>query len=351
MPRNEDTPLFTVIVPLYDCERYVRDCIDSLRSQTLGSFEALVIDDATPDDSVAIAKSAAKDDSRFHFLAMPKNSGLAAVRNQGIDMARGEVVIFLDSDDMLAPEALEHMAQRFREQRLDDLYFNAESFYENARAHRILVEDFSHRDSFDEVATGKELFTFFENRGQFFIHGALRAIRRDLLQREGIRFPEGVIHEDVLFTFRTLLASQRSSFLNEPLYKRRIHEGSIMAKPRRTVRNIEGHLVGIRFMQDYLQKNAADLDEAFVAAMAHRLNVFFDLCARDWLYDITEEEKAAYLASMEPGERASFQIEVAQRAEMLRDFYGSTTWRVGQAIVAIPQAVRERMSTLARKRG
>lgn len=351
MPGNEHSPMFSIIVPLYNCERYVAECLESLRAQTFGDFEALVIDDATPDGSVGVAKRVAGDDGRFLFLAMERNSGLAAVRNRGIDEARGQVVVFLDSDDMLTSDALGKMEERFRMQDLDDLYFNAESFYEDARAHSILVEDFSNRDSFDGVASGTQLFTFFENRNQFFIHGALRAIRRNLLEREGIRFPEGVIHEDVLFTFKTLLASKRSSFLNEPVYRRRIHAGSIMAKPRRTVRNIEGHLVGIRFMEDYLQSHADELDDAFVAAMAHRLNVFFDLCARDWMSDITDEEKQGYLASMGPADRARFQIEVAQRAEMLRDFYTSTTWRLGQAVVALPQAIRDKLASLGRKRG
>lgn len=348
---HDPAPAFSVIVPLYDCEHYVEECLESLKAQTFPGFEAIVVNDASPDDSLAIAKRVAGGDGRFRFFEMPENRGLAAVRNRGLDEARGGIVVFLDSDDLLVPCALEHMERRFREQDLDDLYFNAESFYEDAKARKMLVENFSGRDSFEGVASGTELFTFFENRGQFFIHGALRAVRRSLIEAGHIRFPEGIIHEDVLFTFQTLLASRRSSFLNEPVYRRRIHAGSIMAKPRRTVRNIEGHLVGIDFMRSYLVEHATDLDPSFVEAMAHRLNVFLDLCARDWMGDIADDEKEAFLAGLDAADRARFQIEVAQRAEMLRDFYGSTTWRVGQAMVALPQAVRDKLASALRKRG
>lgn len=347
---NTANPIFSIIVPLYNCERYVEECLESLKTQTFSDFEALVVNDASPDDSLAIARCIASDDERFRFFEMPENRGLAAVRNRGLDEARGDIIVFLDSDDLFVPYALEHMEKRFREQNLDDLYFNAESFYEDAKARSLLVEDFSNRDSFDGVASGTELFTFFENRGQFFIHGALRAVKRSLIEAGSIRFPEGIIHEDVLFTFQTLLASKRSSFLNEPVYRRRIHVGSIMAKPRRTVRNIEGHLVGIDFMRSYLLGHAESLDPAFVEAMAHRLNVFLDLCARDWMDDIPDEEKAAFLAELDPTQYARFQIEVAQRAEMLREFYGSATWKVGHALLAGPQALRDNLKSITRKR-
>ena len=156
---HDPAPAFSVIVPLYDCERYVEECLESLKAQTFPDFEALVVNDASPDNSPAIARRIAGSDERFRFFDMPENRGLAAVRNRGLDEARGNIVVFLDSDDLLAPCALEHMEKRFREQNLDDLYFNAESFYEDAKARKMLVEDFSGRDSFEGVASGTELFT------------------------------------------------------------------------------------------------------------------------------------------------------------------------------------------------
>ena len=248
---QSDTLTFTVIVALYNCERYIAECLGSLRTQSFDDFEAIVVDDCSTDDGLRVAKAAVTDDERFRFLSTPANGGQGAARNVALEAARGRIVVLLDADDLLVPHALEHIAERFNEQQLDDLYFNAESFYEDAEAYNRVVEDFSGRDSFDGVATGMELFTFFEDRGQFFPHGALRAVSRSLIEDNAIRFPEGIIHEDLLFTLQTLVCSQRSSFLNEPLYRRRIRSGSTMASKHRTMRNIEGHLVSIRWMRSW----------------------------------------------------------------------------------------------------
>lgn len=345
-------PYFTVIVALYNCEHYITECLDSLQSQTFSDFEAIVVDDCSTDNGLALAKRTVQEDTRFRFLDMPVNSGQGAARNRALDAARGSIVILLDADDLLAPQALERIAERFERQQLDDLYFNAESFYEDAEAYSRVVEDFSRRDDFDGVAAGTELFTFFENRGQFFPHGALRAVSRELIEADPhIRFPEGIIHEDLLFTFQTLVRSQRSSFLNEPLYRRRIRAGSTMGSEHRTMRNIEGHLVSIHWMEGWMRDNAASLDLPFIEAMSIRLNDYLDLCARDYLYEVDEDDKRAYLDSLAPEQAVSFEIKVAQRSEMIRRFYDSTTWKLGAAIVGVPQAARDKFHRLFRKRG
>lgn len=344
------SPTCSVIVPVYKCEPYIDDCIESLRQQTLTDFEAICVNDASPDRSLEKAQRAAQGDARFRFLQMEKNSGLSAVRNRGIDEATGRIIVLLDSDDLLTPDALARIAQRFDEQQLDTVYFNAESFYEDAAAYKCVVEDFSGRDSFDDVATGRELFTFFEKRDQFFPHGALQAMSRRFLNDNHLRFKEGILHEDVLLTFQMILAAQRTSFLNEPLYRRRIHTGSIMAAPRRTMRNITGHLIAIHFMKDYLLAHAETEDERFVRAMAHRLDAYLKLCAEDWLHDITSDEKQAYLASISPADRVRFELEVAQPAELLREIYDCHTWRVGAALLKAPQAARDAVNRLRRTR-
>lgn len=347
---DRTSPAFTVIVALYNCGRYIAECLGSLRAQTFDDFEAIVVDDCSTDDGLAIAKAAVAGDERFRFLSIPVNSGQGAARNVALDAARGRIVVLLDADDLLISHALEHIAERFDAQQLDDLYFNAESFYEDAEAYNRVVEDFSCRDDFPGVATGTELFTFFEDRGQFFPHGALRAVSRKLIEDGSIRFPEGIIHEDLLFTFQTLVRSQRSSFLNEPLYRRRIRAGSTMASKHRTMRNIEGHLVSIRWMRSWLDDHADGLDDAFVRAMAHRLNDYLDVCARDYLFEVEEDDKVAFLARVSGRDAVAFQMDVAQRAESLRVFYESTTWKVGHALLAAPQALQEKLKAALRKR-
>lgn len=348
--KQERTPYFSVIIPIYRCEPYVEQCLASLANQTYRDFEAIGVDDASPDESLDAAKRAVGEDERFTFYSLPENRGQSAARNYALDRANGQVIVLLDADDCLESNALELIAERMQRQQLDDLYFNAESFYENAEAYDRVVEDFSKRPDFDGVATGTELFTFFEEHGQWMPHGALRAVRRDLIERNNVRFHEGAIHEDLLFTLQTLLASKRSSFLNEPLYRRRIHTGSTMATPRRTMRNIDGHLLSIRFLRDWLHDNAGSLDERFMSAACHRIESYLNVCALDYLNDVTDDEKTAYLATLSPEEKIEFELDVVQRAALLKEQFESRTYRIGRAVTALPRAVLTRIEKAKRKR-
>ena len=316
-----------MIVPLYQVERFVAQCVESLRGQTLGDFEAICVDDGSTDRSLEVARAAAAGDARFSFHALPENRGQSAARNAALDLARGRIVMLLDADDYLLPDALEKIAARFEEQQLDELYFNAESFYDSAEAHRRVVEDFSQRPSFPDVATGPELFAFFEERRAFMPHGALRAVRRSLIEEAGIRFREGIIHEDLLFTLETLVRARRSSFLNEVLYMRRIHTGSTMGTKRRSMRNIVGHLESVRFMRSWTREHVNEVSPAVIAAMAHRIEDYLNLCAIDYVRDVTPEEKAAFLATLSPDDRFEFELDVVQRGSLLDEIYQSKTYR------------------------
>ena len=345
---SPDAPLVSVIVPMYKCEAYIGQCLQSLKDQTLASWEALCVNDASPDRAWAVARETAGDDPRFWFDSLPENRGQSAARNVALDRARGTYVVLLDSDDYLVPDALEKLVRRAESQQLDDLYFNGKSFYESMEMHKLVREDYSLRPAFDGVATGMQLFTFFENAGQFFPQAALRMVRRDLIQENGIRFYEGIIHEDVLFTFRTLVASRRSSFLNEPLYMRRVHEGSTMTQPKRTIANVRGHFVCVREMEAWLSDHAAELDDDFMEAVAHRIHDYNMLQARDWFADIDEADQKSFWEELSPRDRLRFQVQVLQPGaevkQLNEEFYQSKTYRVGNALLAVPRKLRDGIS-------
>lgn len=353
-PTETAAPAVSVVVPLYNSAAYVGECLASLKAQTFGDFEALCVDDGSTDDSLAVAREAAGDDARFKFYALPENCGQSAARNVALDQAQGEYLMLLDSDDYLVPDALEKLVGRMRAQRLDDLYFSARSFYESQELHQLVREDFSQRPSFDGVATGRELFAFFEEREQFFPQGALRMVRRDLVERNGIRFREGIIHEDVLFTFQTLVESKRSSFLNEPIYRRRIRANSTMTSPKRTIANVRGHFECVQEMDRWLHAHVGELDERFVRAVAHRMTDYRLLTARDWYHDIEEADRERYLASLSPEDRLALYEDVLQPGAVVErlneEFYGSITYRLGDTILRAPRAVRNRVSALLRFR-
>lgn len=340
------SPTVSVIIPMYCCEKYIKECLDSLTQQSFRDFEAICVNDASPDNCLEVARSLTQEDDRFTFLELNSNSGQSTARNIALEHARGTYVVLLDADDYLTPNALEKIVTRMQSDNLDDLYFNAKSFYEDKAAFATLVEDFEGRIPYEGVASGPELFTFFESHNQFFPHGALRAVRLDLIERHRIRFVEGIIHEDLLFTLQTLVRSRRSSFLSDQIYMRRIHVGSTMAKPRRTMRNIEGHLASINWMNEYLMNNADNLSGSFIDAMTHRMNAYLDVCAHDYLEHVTEKEKCEYLASLSHRERIEFNMQVAMRAESWKETYEGLNWRIGAAATKLPRALKNKLDYL-----
>ena len=99
-------PEISVIVPVYRVEKYLNDCIDSILAQTFADFELILVDDGSPDNCPALCDAAAAKDSRIRVIHQ-KNRGLSGARNAGLDIARGRWAAFVDSDDMLLPQALE----------------------------------------------------------------------------------------------------------------------------------------------------------------------------------------------------------------------------------------------------
>ena len=101
-----EKPLLSIIVPVYDVERYLPKCIDSILAQTFTDFELILVEDGSPDNCPALCDAAAARDARIRVIHQ-KNGGLSAARNAGLDAARGEWIGFVDSDDYIAPEMYE----------------------------------------------------------------------------------------------------------------------------------------------------------------------------------------------------------------------------------------------------
>jgi hypothetical protein len=241
-----------------------------------------------------------------------------------------------------------------RRQNLDELYFSAQSFYDDVAATKVMHEDFSGRTPYEGVATGCELFTFFSDRGQYFSQGALRVARRDLIESAGVRFPEGIIHEDVLYCFGILTASKRSSFLNEPLYLRRQRVGSIMDSSRRSVENVRGHVKSILEIRRWVCEHAESLDDAFTRAVAREVGLWSMLAAHDWTHEMTEADRKVFLETVLAEDRLALQFDILGMGEASEraaaEWRESATYRLGDAIATVPRFARTQLGAVLNRR-
>ena len=100
--------MISVIIPVFNVELFLQSCLESVKAQTLKDFEAILVDDGSSDSSGAICDAYARADNRFRVVHQP-NQGVSAARNRGLDHAKGDYVYFVDADDEMRPEALEHL--------------------------------------------------------------------------------------------------------------------------------------------------------------------------------------------------------------------------------------------------
>ena len=108
----------SIIIPVYKVEPYIEKCMQSLLDQTYTNFEALIVDDGSPDQSINLAKNIVGNDKRFIFL-QKKNGGVPSARNYGLDQATGNYIAFLDSDDYFSPNFLKHMLNAILDSKAD----------------------------------------------------------------------------------------------------------------------------------------------------------------------------------------------------------------------------------------
>jgi glycosyltransferase involved in cell wall biosynthesis len=130
----------SIIVPVYNAEKYLSQCIDSILSQTCADFELLLIDDGSSDNSGKICDEYARKDSRIQVFHK-ENGGVSSARNFGIDKAQGEWIAFVDSDDWLANNFLEQMLDKALESNVDAVFCNCYYVYENETVQKIIYTE------------------------------------------------------------------------------------------------------------------------------------------------------------------------------------------------------------------
>lgn len=333
----------SVIVPLYNVEDYVGECIASLKAQTFGDFEAVCVNDGSTDSSLECAKAAAADDGRFVFVER-ENGGLSAARNTGLAHAMGEYVSFLDSDDKYAPNALEVLYGYASENDLDLLDFSAESFTDAPKVDKALDEDLRIRKPHPGVFTGRELMGEYYKPWprQYLSSACLHLVRRKLLEEYALRFYEGILYEDELFTPQLYAWAKRAAFLDENLYLRRVRPGSIMTS-QQGIKRIDAMFRITQMLEEWLAEHASELEGSFVHTWALNLVDLRYLAYRE-CKEIPEEELLAYADSLGPRDRADFEVRIRTGggavAAGLDDILSSRAYRLGSKLAAVPRRFR-----------
>ena len=207
----------SVIVPVYNVEKYLHQCIDSILAQTLKDIEIICINDGSTDSSLEILKEYAKIDNRI-IIINKENQGVATARNDGIRMAKGEYITFLDSDDWFELNALELIYNKIKNTNTDILVYNITNVYDDKTSRSVRMDNIK-TDVFSFIDAPKEFF--------YILTGTPgKVIKNENIILQKINLVKG---EDTVFFWENCLRENvKIALLNKSLYNYRQHSQSAM---------------------------------------------------------------------------------------------------------------------------
>ena len=229
---NASIPLVSIIVPIYNVEQYLVECLDSLVNQTLRDIEIICVNDGSPDRCADIVRDYMLRDERI-LLIEQENKGLSGARNAGLKLAKGEYVYFMDSDDWLEHDAMEMCYQAATRDNVDVVLFDALSFVDGVEnCSEGMQNDYDRSKRLQSYANqampAKQLFKQMVQSGAMRPPVWLNFIRLDLLVKNDLNFEEGLIHEDELFTPQLYALASTMMYIPCIFFHRRVRPGSIM---------------------------------------------------------------------------------------------------------------------------
>ena len=256
-------PKLSVIIPIYNTEKYLRKCLDSVCNQTYKDLEIICVNDCSPDDSLKICKEYATKDSRIKIINREKNGGLSVARNSGLDNASGEYIYFIDSDDYIDLDYIEKMVEMIEKHSVD-MVLNT----------HILAECGGKSQPFVWHRYKKKL-----PQGEFLpkeiaINNSLCTIwahlyKKDFLDKYNLRFPEGYIHEDEYFQHTSKIHLNSLFTFYGPAYHYLQRQGSIISSRKS---KIEGYVKIWTLIYEFYKNN--NLLHKDIAIKCFKINHF-----------------------------------------------------------------------------
>ena len=204
-------PKVSVIVPIYNVEKYLEKCINSLLSQTLEDIQIILVNDGSKDNSGNIAREYEKNNKNRIIYVEKENGGLSDARNYGLKYATGDFVAFLDSDDYIEKNAYEEMYNKAIEENAD--YVECDFIWEFPNKIRV--------DKQYPYKNKKEMLSFVR------VVAWNKLIKRQLITDNNLEFPKGLRYEDVEFTYKLIPFVNKFAYVDKPFIHYVQREGSI----------------------------------------------------------------------------------------------------------------------------
>lgn len=224
----------SIIIPVYNVENYLRDCLESVLRQNFTDMELICVEGDSSDHSLDILKEYAEKDQRIKIISQQRGKGLSDARNIGMRYAKGKYIWFVDSDDMIVENACVELYNMAEQYDTDILYFHRCNLYE--------VENHLRQDEVDYIdypgiMSGRELFCKFQRNKDYRSGAWEKLLKKDFLLDNNLSFCEGILAEDILFSFECAMVAQRVMDINKKYYIYRRRYGSLMYEQSARIAN------------------------------------------------------------------------------------------------------------------
>jgi len=244
----------SIIIPVYNVEKYLNECLESAINQTLDSIEIICINDGSTDGSFEILNNYKEIYGNIRVIEQ-ENRGLSSVRNRGIIESKGEYIYFLDSDDYIDLDSMEICYKEAKLNDLDILTFDADCFYDEAYYGNEINEDYDRSNALvSTIMSGEEFYVFSNRKNAYKAPVWLNFYKTSFIKNNGLFFREGILHEDEIYTCETFLKANKIKYIPYKFFKRRFRNNSIMTS-NLDEKRIEGYFSVVKSMYDLCIEN------------------------------------------------------------------------------------------------
>lgn len=267
-PGPRRTPDVSFVVPIYNSEPWLRECLSGLLRQRGAALEVICVDDGSTDGSRMIVEEFARTDPRVRLIEQA-NHGQSVARNVGVAEASGRYIAFVDSDDIWLSDRLGTLVRHADIHSLDVLQFDGAAFrdgYHGQPSWSWYFRYYQRGTRYPGVHRGSSLMAQMYENNDYRPHVGLYLLRAAFVRSIHLSFIEGIVHQDNPFTFRLFLSAERSSYLPKTVYARRIRPGSTITALDNED-SARGYRIALADMEDSLRRLAPEGSREYRAAV------------------------------------------------------------------------------------
>ncbi|MDR2610653.1 MAG: bifunctional glycosyltransferase family 2 protein/CDP-glycerol:glycerophosphate glycerophosphotransferase [Clostridiales Family XIII bacterium] len=265
----QKSPRVSVIIPVYNNEAYLQECLDSVYNQTFDDYEIIIIDDGSTDSTPHIIERNIASAGRNLLSFRQPNTGAGAARNRGINMASGEYLFFLDADDFIEDQAFEILVKHADESGADFVHCHHKFYNDEKKTYSFrLYEKYSCKDEL----TGGECDEFLRSTYYFSV---TNLYRRSFLMEHDIRYKNQKVYEDWIFIVKAVTSAEKISLLSSPLYTARVSPESTTRLYHDSDEHFKGYLSAVKSCLEVFRPRTKDSLGYLISGFIRRFFIYY----------------------------------------------------------------------------